>query len=318
MTYAFDPELAPWVPRLAPIDYGDLAAARPKLREVMKRQTMYRPDRPVETVDTEVPGPEGAPPVPVRLYRPSGHDENLPALLYPHWGGFVTGDLDTSHSSATRIADKVGAVVISVDYRLAPEHPFPAALHDCYAVLEWAAHKAADLRIDPDRLGVGGLSAGGGLATATALLSRERGGPRPCFLFLLFPELDDRLDTVSARAFVDTPMLDRPNLLLSWRHYLGEGIERGGDGVPALASPARAEDLSGLPPAFVGVCEFDPLRDEGLAFAQRLIQAGVTTELAHYPGTFHASIGIDSAVSERMLADQVDVLRRGLRAGPAA
>lgn len=309
MTYAFDPELAPFAARMAPIDYSDPETARVTLREVMARQPAYRPRGPVAIVDRTIPGPAGGPPVTVRLYRPQRRGERLPALVYPHWGGFVTGDLDTARTSSTRIADLLGVLVVSPDYRLAPEHPFPAGLDDCYAALEWTADNAGALGVDPRRLGVGGLSAGGGLAAAMALVARDRGGPPVRFQCLLFPELDDRLETVSARAFVDTPMLDRGNLELSWKHYLGGS---GGE-VSPYAAPARAADLSGLPPAFVTACEFDPLRDEGLTYAHRLIQASVRTEVAHYPGTFHASIGVaHAAVSQRMVADQLDALRRGL------
>ncbi|SDD12169.1 alpha/beta hydrolase [Actinokineospora iranica] len=304
MTYAFDPELAPFAPRMAPIDYGDPETARATLRAVMAGQPAYQPRGPVSVTDRVIPGS-----VTVRLYQPERRYWPLPALVYPHWGGFVTGDLDTARTSSLRIADLLGVLVVSPDYRLAPEHPFPAGLDDCYAALEWTVDNAAELGVDPRRVGVGGLSAGGGLAAALALLARDRGGPPVRFQCLLFPELDDRMETVSARAFVDTPMLDRGNLALSWKHYL-----RGSGGaVSPYAAPARATDLSGLPPAFVTACEFDPLRDEGLSYAHRLIQAGVPTEVAHYPGTFHASIGVaHAAVSQRMVADQLDVLRRRL------
>ena len=312
VTYDFDPELAPWAPRLAPVDYSDVVAARATLREIMARQPVYEPVKPMDVTHRRIPGGSG-PPVTLRIYRPSWPAEPMPALIYPHWGGFVTGDMDSSHSSALQIADKVGAVVVSVDYRLAPEHPFPAALDDCDAALQWVLRNAGELGTDPERLGVGGASAGGGLAAALALRSRDRNGPHLCFQHLVFPELDDRLETVSARSFVDTPMLDRANALLSWRHYLGPATERGSAGVSYYAAPARAEDLSGLPPTFVSVCEFDPLRDEGITYARRLAQAGVRTQLCQYPGTFHASIGItDAAISQKMIADQLDALRRGL------
>lgn len=204
MSYDFDPELAPWAPLLAPVDYSDVIGARARLREIMARQPVYTPVKPMDVTNRIVPGVCG-PPVIVRIYRPGWPAGPMPALIYPHWGGFVTGDVDTSHSSALQIADKVGAVVVSVDYRLAPEHPFPAALDDCDAALQWVLRHADELRIDPERLGVGGASAGGGLAAALALRSRDRNDPRLRFQYLAFPELDDRLETVSARSYVDTP-----------------------------------------------------------------------------------------------------------------
>ncbi|MGV4925071.1 alpha/beta hydrolase [Streptomyces sp. BHT-5-2] len=306
MSHDFDPELAPFAARMRPLDYADPAGARAALREVMARQPSYEPVSRVAVEDRRVPVP-GGPAVTVRLYRPLDRRGPRPALVFPHWGGFLTGDLETSRTAATRIADLVGAVVVSPDYRLAPEHPFPAGFEDCAAALEWTAAHAAALGVDRDRIGVGGFSAGGGLAAGLALRSRDRGGPPVRFLYLLFPQLDDRLATVSARKFVDTPMLDRRGLVLSWRHYLG------GREPSPYAAPARAGELRGLPPAFVGVCEYDPLRDEGIAFARRLTGAGVPTELVHYPGTFHGSVGVaHAAVSRRMVADQIDALRRGL------
>jgi acetyl esterase len=309
VSYDFDPELAPFAPRMRALDYAEPVSARATLREVMARQPAYEAASRVLVEDRTVSASGDDPDVTVRVYRPADSSGPLPALIFPHWGAFVTGDLDTPRTAATRIADLVGAVVVSPAYRLAPENPFPAGLHDCYAALEWTAGHAAELGVDTGRIGVGGFSAGGGLAAGLALLTRDRHGPRVCYQYLLFPQLDDRLDTVSARSFVDTPMLDRAALVLSWKHYLGDG--------PAsrYAAPGRAEDLSGLPPTFVGACEYDPLRDEGIVFAHRLIQAGVKTELAHYPGTFHASIGLGhTAISQRMVADQIDALRRGLRA----
>ncbi|MGH3912811.1 MAG: alpha/beta hydrolase [Pseudonocardiaceae bacterium] len=316
MRYDFDPELAPWVSKFGRIDYADLDTARAALRHITARQPVYAPLTPVDVTHRTIPGPPEGPPVAVRIYRPSGQPEPPPVLIYLHGGGFMLGDLDTVHSTTTRIADQVGAVVISVDYRLAPEHPFPAGLEDCYAVLEWTARHAGELGIDPDRIGVGGESSGGGLAAAVTLLARGRGGPPLCFQCLVFPELDDRLDTISARSFTDTPKFDRANALVSWTYYLGKLGEPGSDGVPEHAAPGRATDLSGLPPAFVSACEFDPLRDEDIDYAHRLIQAGVRTELRYYPGTFHASFTIaDAAVSRKMIDEQIDALRRGLRAG---
>jgi acetyl esterase len=161
---------------------------------------------------------------------------------------------------------------------------------------------------------VGGESAGGGLAAAGALLARDRGGPALCLQYLAVPELDDRLETPSMRAFIDTPVWNRPIAEISWNHHLGGENRRGGQDVSPYAAPAHAGGLAGLPPALVTVAEFDPLRDEGLAYAQRLVHSGVPTELHLYPGTFHGSgmIG-DAAISKRMLADVHDGLRRGMR-----
>lgn len=317
MTYAIDPELVPWLDMLPSMNLSDgdaLLDARATMRELMNAGPVYVPVNPIEVRDTTVPGPSGAPDVPVRVYAPADRDGDLPGLLYLHGGGFVLGDLDTFDGSLRQLVDDLGIVIVSVDYRLAPEHPFPAPAEDCYAALAWVGAKAAELGIDPARLGVAGESAGGGLAAAVVLMARDRGGPALCFQYLGIPELDDRLDTPSMVAYVDTPLWNRPNAIFSWTSYLG--AEPGGPDVSPYAAPARAEDLSGLPPAYVTVCQFDPLRDEGITYAQRLLQAGVNTELHHYEGTFHGSAMIaDSAVTRRMYADEVAALRRGLRIG---
>ncbi|HZF89895.1 alpha/beta hydrolase [Streptomyces sp.] len=312
MSYAYDPELAPWAPQLMPSDYTDVATVRAELAELVAQLPVYRPAEPVDVADRTVPGPPGAPDVPVRVYRPHGVTEPLPALLYTHWGGLISGDLDTNHSAVLRIAEQARVMVFSVDYRLAPEHPFPDGLYDCHAVLEWVVAHGPELGVDTDRLGVAGDSAGGALAAGLALLARER-GPRLRMQCLSFPALDDRLDSASALAFVDTPVLDRNSLLLSWHHYLGgkDAAER--TDVSPYAAPGRAGELAGLPTTFISACEFDPLRDQDLDFARRLIEAGVPTELHHYDGTFHACTGITgAAVSERMVRDQIDAIRRVL------
>ncbi|MCX5554816.1 alpha/beta hydrolase [Streptomyces sp. NBC_00038] len=314
MTYAYDPELAPWIEMFPQTPLTDIELVRQSESDLIADVPVYEPPIPLDVRDLEVPGPQGDPQVPVRVYKPADADGTLPGLLYLHGGGFVLGSVAMFDSHAARIAAEVGAVVVSVEYRLAPEHPFPAGFEDCYAALLWTAAHAAELGIDLKRLGVGGESAGGGLAAAVALVARDRGGPALCFQLLGIPELDDRLDTVSMRAFTDTPLWNRPNAELSWDYYLGAGV-RGTEGVSPYAAPARAEDLSGLPRAYVTTCEFDPLRDEGLAYAQRLLQAGVSTELHHYPGTFHGSALVEDAdVTQRMIADQLGALRRGLRA----
>jgi acetyl esterase/lipase len=242
--------------------------------------------------------------VAVRIYRPHPAQG---AIVWLHGGGFVMGDLDTEHPAATRLADGSGAVVISVGYRRAPEHRFPAAPDDAYAVLAWTAEHAAELDIDPGRIAVGGHSAGAGIAAAVALRARDEQGPPICYQLLNQPELDDRQETWSARNFTDTPWMTRDKLAATWRHYLGS--------TPATpyAAPARAADLSGLPPAYIATAEFDPLRDEGITYALSLLQAGVPVELHQWPGTFHGSHAIlSAAISQRQIAELVTALRRAL------
>ena len=311
MAYQYDPELAPWIPMIPKIDFTDIATLRNVDGEMMAHLPVYEPPVPLTVRDVVVPG---EPDVPVRVYAPAEQDGPLPGLLFIHGGGFILGNVEMFDGDAKRIAAEVGAVVVSVDYRLAPENPFPAGLDDCYAALVWTAAAADELGIDLARLAVGGDSAGGGLAAAVALLARDRGGPALCFQYLGIPELDDRLDTPSMRAYHDTPLWHRPAAEFSWDSYLGPGV-RGTEGVSPYAAPARMADLSGLPPAFVNVCQFDPLRDEGIAYAQRLAQANVLTELILYPGTFHGSGMIAaSAVTKRIISDQLAALRRALHA----
>ncbi|MET8764461.1 alpha/beta hydrolase [Lentzea sp. NPDC004782] len=315
MSYAIDAELLPWVdmmPQVTLTDYDSLLAARAGQSELREVLATYEPVNPVDIRDTAVPGPSDAPDVPVRIYTPANRQGVVPGLLYIHGGGFVLGDLDMFQAHVLRLVDELGVVIVSVDYRLAPEHPFPAPVEDCYAALQWFAAKAGELGVDPERIGVAGESAGGGLAAGVALLARDRGGPALCFQFLGIPELDDRLDTPSMREYVDTPLWNRPNAIYSWTAYLG--TEPGGDDVSPYAAPARATDLTGLPPAFVTTCQFDPLRDEGIEYARRLAHAGVHAELRHYPGTFHGSSFVTSAaITRRMFADELEGMRRGLR-----
>lgn len=317
MAYAYDPELAPWVTMLPEFPLTDIEGARQAEADMVAQLPAYQPSVPIRVADSNAPGSEGGPEVPVRIYTPENRDGDLPGLLYIHGGGFVSGSVDAYHVDAMRVAAEVGAVVVSVEYRLAPEHPFPAGLEDSYAALIWIADHTAELGIDPGRLGVAGESAGAGLAAALTLLARDRGGPVLRFQCLSIPDLDDRLQTPSMRAFTDTPVWHRPNAEISWDHYLGGQGIRGGEGVSAYAAPARAADLTGLPPAYVSVAEFDPLRDEGLDYAQRLIRAGVPTELHFFPGTFHGSALMfpDAEVSRRMHAEQFDAIRRGLGEG---
>ncbi|WP_336215912.1 alpha/beta hydrolase [Nonomuraea sp. LPB2021202275-12-8] len=295
-----DPELEAFIPLFPKTDLTDPAATRKSFAGLAT--AVPAPDTVgMEVEDRTVPAD---PDVPVRIYRPH---QAQGAIVWLHGGGFVMGDVDTEHPWAARLADGSGAVVISVGYRLAPEDPFPAALDDAYAVLTWTAEHAAELGIDPERIAVGGHSAGAGLAAGMALRARDQQGPQIHFQLLNQPGLDDRQETWSARNFTDTPWMNRDKITSAWRHYLGS--------TPATpyAAPARATDLSGLPPAYIATAELCPNRDEDIAYALRLLQAGVSVELHQWPGTFHGSQAILSAeVSQRQIAELSATLRRAL------
>jgi acetyl esterase len=295
-----DPELEAFIPLVPRLDLTDPAVARKNVAE--RAAAAPVPDTAdMEIEDRTVPA---NPHVGVRIYRPHPAQG---AIVWLHGGGFVMGDLDTEHPWAARVADGSGAVVISVGYRQAPEHRFPAALDDTYAVLTWAAEHTAELGIDPARIAVGGHSAGANLAAAVALRARDQQGPPIRFQLLNQPTLDDRQETWSQRNFTDTPWSDRDTIAAAWRHYLGT------QPATPYAAPARATDLSGLPPAYVATAEFDPLRDEGITYALRLLQAGVPVELHQWPGAFHGSQAIlSAAVSQRQIAELTAALRRAL------
>ncbi|MFD4240340.1 alpha/beta hydrolase [Streptomyces sp. NPDC058525] len=295
-----DPELEAFVPLLPRTDLSDPAAYRRIYAELAASRPA--PDTTgLDVADRTVPAD---PDVRVRVYRPHGARG---AVLWLHGGAWVAGSLDTEHLWAAPMAHLSGAVVITVDYRLSPENRFPAALDDAYAALVWTYEHAAELGIDPDRIAVGGHSAGGGIAAAVALRARDEQGPPIRFQLLNEAILDDRQQTWSARNFTDTPWNNRAVRAAAWGHYLGSR--------PATpyAAPARAEDLSGLPPAYVATAEFDPNRDEDVDYALRLLQAGVSVELHQWPGTFHGSLAIQSAeVSQRHVAELGAVLHRAL------
>lgn len=248
-----------------------------------------------------VAGPTGAPDVRILVYHPSAPAAGLrPAYLHMHGGGFVLGSADLNDGSNRQLASELGCVVVSVDYRLAPETPYPGAVEDCYAALGWLHREAQRLGIDAARVAVGGESAGGGHAAALAQLARRRGELPICLQLLDAPMLDDRTGSSSdphpyCGEFVWTPAKNR----FGWRALLGR--EPGGADVPAEAVPARAADLTGLPPAFIAVGAIDLFLEESLEYARRLIRAGVPTELHVIPGAFHGfGVGGDDAPQVRL------------------
>jgi acetyl esterase len=246
---------------------------------------------PVERVeDHTLPGPAG--PIPVRLYAPAASSP-LPVLAFFHGGGWVTGDLDTHDSACRALANRARCLVVAVDFRCAPEHRFPAALEDCWATVEWLHREAAGLGGDPARIAACGDSAGGNLAAAVALRARDRGGPPIAAQVLVYPVLDFDLDTPSYLANGSGYGLTRDAMRWYWEQYLGEE----GDGHLPEASPLRAGDLSGLAPALIVTCEYDPLRDEGVAYGRRLAAAGVQVESIDEAGMIHGYFRMAGVVS---------------------
>lgn len=313
MAYNFDQELQDIIPLLPTGVFDDPVAARVFMMDVVSGMNAGLDFSTLHIDDRRISGYEGAPDVTVRVYIPRERQTNIPGLLYVHGGGFTVGNLESEHGIAGEFSRELGIVVVSVDYRLAPEDPYPAGLNDCYAALLWMHTNAAELDIDSSRIGICGQSAGGGLAAGLALMARDKHGPGICFQALGIPELDDRLETPSMKSFTDTPLWNRPSAILSWQLYLGS-IELGSPGVPIYAAPARATDLSGLPPAYITAMEFDPLRDEDILYGLSLLQAGVPVELHTYPGTFHGSGIIPHvAVSQRYNQDVLGAVRRGLK-----
>jgi acetyl esterase len=224
--------------------------------------------------------------IPVRVYG-AGGDTAGPLVVYMHGGGWVMGDLELNDVMCRRLTREFGFLIVSVDYRLAPEHPFPVPLEDCYAATVWAHGQAAELGADPQRLVVMGTSAGGNLAAATTLLARDRGAPAISGQVLVYPVLDDTMASQSYQSNATGYFLEREQMRWYWQQYTPEPADRS----TALAAPLRAGDLAGLPPAVIITAEFDPLRDEGELYAVRLRQAGVRAEYRRYDGQIHGFIG---------------------------
>ncbi|MFF7314085.1 alpha/beta hydrolase fold domain-containing protein [Streptomyces sp. NPDC008137] len=265
-----------------------------------------------EVEDRRVPGPQGAPDISLLICRPAAPAPAgaRPVIYHVHGGGMVIGNNRVGVDVPLAWARALDAVVVSVEYRLAPEHPHPAPVEDVYAGLLWTADHAAELGADPERIVIAGASAGGGLCAALALLTRDRKGPQPIGQVLMCPMLDDRNDTPSTYQMAGLGVWDRTANETGWTALLGS--RRGGPDVPAYAAPARAEDLTGLPPAFLDVGSAETFRDEVVAYASRIWQAGGVAELHVWPGGFHGFDGFapQAALSQSARAAHVDWLRR--------
>ena len=235
----------------------------------------------VDTDDSAVPGPAGD--IPVRIYKPRGAGAGLPVLVYYHGGGWVIGDLDTHDYAARELCVGANCVVVAVDYRLAPEATFPAAVDDSWAALQWVAANAESLGGDPSRIAVGGDSAGGNLSAVMSLLARDAGGPKLAFQLLIYPAVDMEFSRPSSDENADGYVLTKDHMIWFRAHYLRSEADR----ADFRASPLLAENHSGLPPALIITAEFDPLRDEGRDYADTLQAAGVAATLSNYEGQVH-------------------------------
>ncbi|WP_020617780.1 alpha/beta hydrolase [Paenibacillus daejeonensis] len=244
----------------------------------------------------------------IKMFEPIDEPADpRPAILWIHGGGYILGHPDAEGYVCEQFVLHAGCVVLAPDYRLAPEHPYPAALEDSYTALTWLAQSVDKLLVDPARIAIGGGSAGGGLAAALALMARDRGGPKICFQMPLYPMLDQRNEAPSTHEELHRAVWSRPNNEAAWQMYLGTA-----DPDHPWASPARAEDLSGLPPAYLCVGQLDLFRDETIQYAARLMQAGIDVELHVHPGLYHASelFVPDATISKRVRAGYVDALAR--------
>ena len=307
ITKRIDPDLLPSI-EMIPVDgsfnFDDLPAAREMSTQMFSEMAAQMP--PVEGVDSKdlsIPGPEGAPEITARLYSPMNISDSRPGMLWIHGGGYILGDLDVDDYNLRQMCVNTGCVILSTNYRLAPEDPFPAPVEDCYASLKWLVKNSKNLNIDKSRIAIGGGSAGGGLAAGLVIMTRDRGEIDVAFQLLVYPMIDDRNITPSSHTITDPRTWDREKNIFAWKAYLGDTVE-GGE-VSPYAAAARSEDLSGLPPAYIAVGELDLFLDEDIEYAQRLLQAGVSTELHVYPGATH---GFDSiltaAVSKRFIEER--------------
>ena len=311
-----DPELRVAVEKMPtdrPLDLSKIPAARVKMKKMVTALLASLPAvEGVSSKDEFAPSANGDPAVRIRVYRPNEQPNKLPALYWIHGGGYVMGDIEQDDRLMKQLVKRVGCVAVSVDYRLAPEHPFPAPVEDCYAGLKWVFSHAGELGVEPSRIAIGGASGGGGLCAGLALMARDRAEVQVAFQLLIYPMIDDRNTTPASYAITDPRMWNRESNRLGWKAYLGR--DGGGADVSPYAAASRATDLSKLPPAYIPVGALDLFVDENVEYAQRLIQAGVPTELHVYPGAFH---GFDlfapsATVSKQFKADRDNALKRAL------
>ncbi|GBR03272.1 alpha/beta hydrolase [Acetobacter oeni] len=310
-----NPEFLPVLAKMPSFD-GLSARSLPEVREIFLisiRLMEGKPQADVETQEEYVPGLNNAPDVRVLAYSPRKIAPNAPAMVYIHGGGLVSGHPEVDDPKCQILASRLGMRIFSVDYRLAPEVRYPGAIEDCYAVLKWVNENAARLGINRDKVVVAGESAGGGLSAALSLMARDKGEYKLACQILIYPMLDDRTATKHdpASAFGEYVWTRSANKY-AWQCYLGDAA--GGDKTPAYASAARAENLAGLPPTFIGVGSMDLFLCEDLAYATRLMAAGVPTEVSVVPGAYHVfdMFVPDAELSKRFMDSYCGTIKRTL------
>ena len=306
-----DPEIEAVLDTIPKLDLADISRAREERdRLAAVGRAAWTPSGRVRVEDRWVPGEVGDPDVRVRVHRPVGESTGA-VLLWVHGGGHVLGAAEQDDPLLDAVVARTGCVALAVDWRRAPEHPYPAAVHDCYAALRAVTTGLPGVDLDAGHVVVGGASSGGGLAAGLALLARDRGEFALAGQLLVYPMLDDREVTVSSRTVTDRRVWNHESNRTGWSAYLGS---LSGDDVPAYAAPARATGLAGLPPTWIATTELDLFRDEDIDYAARLLEAGVPTELHVYPGGVH---GFDlfapqAALTRRFCRDRDEAFDRFL------
>lgn len=306
-----DPELLPM------LDQWPTADATPERLTALRNRPPWGPVDPrdierTELVERAVPGPAGEPDVPVRIYRPKGVSEPLPCVFHIHGGGYIAGDAAQNEGVHRALAADLKCCFVSVNYRLAPETPYPGPVEDCYAALRWLVDNDDELGVIRGRIGVMGESAGGGLAAALALLVRDRGEYQLSFQHLIYPMLDDRTCTTDdPHPYTGEFIWTAGSNHFGWSALLGQAP--GAANVSPYAAPARADDLRGLPPTYIATAALDLFLEEDLEYARRLTRAGVPMELHVYPGSFHAfNAWPAAAVASQARRDSKAALRHAL------
>jgi acetyl esterase len=287
-----DPQAQAVMQQVAALGFPPVHQVSPEQARANNRARPRAPGPAVGRVeDRRLPGPEGE--IPVRIYTPEG-TRPFPALVWFHGGGWVVGDLESADATARHLTVGANCVVVSVDYRLAPEAKFPGPAEDCYAATKWVAQNPASINTDSGKIAVGGDSAGGNLAAAISLMARDRGGPPLALQLLVYPVTDRDFSTESYVQNAEGYQLTRDSMVWYWEHYL----KADADAANPYAAPLQAQDLRNLPPALVITAEYDPLRDEGEAYAHRLEAAGVSTTCTRYDGMIHGFFGMAAAINK--------------------